>query len=79
MDRKTDSELWSLCMAVGVEPGDHFRHKKTGKVVVVGTVVIREEDCTPCVTYYHRDAGLALYWVRPASEFLDGRFERVVA
>ncbi len=54
---------------------DQWRHVKTGKLYWIQAVCIREADVAPLVVY--RDAEVGTCWARPASEFLDGRFERV--
>jgi len=54
----------------------HWRHKNRGSRYWVQAVGIREEDGEPLVIY--RDSKVGTCWVRPASEFLDGRFERVL-
>lgn len=52
-----------------------WMHRERGSFYWVQTVGIREEDGEPLVVYRDSDAGTC--WVRPASEFLDGRFIRV--
>ena len=54
-----------------VVAGGHYRHKKTNGVYRVGCIAQMEADLTPVVVYA-RDAEV---WVRPLSEFCDGRFE----
>lgn len=49
------------------------RHRKGGLYRVVGPATI-EADMTPAVVYEGRNGGM---WVRPASEFYDGRFTPV--
>lgn len=52
-----------------------FRHKKTGGVYGVVCNATRESDGELLVVY--RNVATGERWVRPASEFNDGRFERV--
>lgn len=51
-----------------------YRHAKTGghyKIVARGTI---EATMTPCIVYQSlQDARV---WVRPESEFMDGRFQK---
>lgn len=55
-----------------------WRHKKTGKIVIIGAFPLREEDLTPMVYYTEDCDDPGPSWVRPVSEFFDGRFEPVV-
>ncbi|MFU1607375.1 DUF1653 domain-containing protein [Sulfitobacter pontiacus] len=48
------------------------RHKKTGHIYSVTALAIEEATLLPVVCYTGGDGNL---WVRPASEFFDGRFE----
>lgn len=52
-----------------------YRHIKTGGIYVVMCNATRESDGELMVVYRNVDTGDR--WVRPASEFNDGRFERV--
>lgn len=54
--------------------GSAWVHLKRGSAYCVEAVSIREEDGAPMVVY--RDTVDGTCWVRPAAEFLDGRFER---
>ncbi|AIT13306.1 hypothetical protein DSS3P1_71 [Ruegeria phage DSS3-P1] len=49
-----------------------MRHKKSGHVYRVMALAVREADLEPVVSYSGDDG---LIWIRPASEFFDGRFE----
>lgn len=49
-----------------------YRHVKRGTVYRLINIAIREEDLTSVVIYC--DVGTGALWVRPASEFFDGRF-----
>lgn len=53
-----------------------FRHKKTGGVYRIVNLAIQEADLTSVVVYANEATGAA--WVRPASEFFDGRYEVVL-
>ena len=50
--------------------------KSNGRYVVKFHVII-EATLEPAVVYYPRHGDPAITWCRPASEFFDGRFERV--
>ena len=52
-----------------------YRHKKTGGIYGVVCNATRESDGELLVVY--RNVATGERWVRPASEFNDGRFERV--
>lgn len=54
-----------------------WRHVKSGGEYMVRMHVILEATLEPAVIYYKRLADPAETWCRPASEFFDGRFERV--
>lgn len=56
-----------------------WRHVKTGHEYVVHDHVLLEATLEPAVVYYrHRSADpFETMWCRPASEFFDGRFERI--
>ena len=55
--------------------GSLFRHKKTGGVYRPLMVCELESDLTEMVVYKNIDTGRV--WVRPVSEFYDGRFEPI--
>lgn len=56
-----------------------WKHKKRGTLYdVIGEATLQVEgpyDMALCVIYRDKDSGRV--WVRPATEFYDGRFERV--
>ena len=60
-------------------PDRTYRHKKRATLYEVqGLATLQIEgphDMTECVAYWDLQSGRM--WVRPVSEFLDGRFERV--
>lgn len=62
---KADKELSSWC----------FLHKKSSKKVQVCNVGYLESSMELMVVYEEFDSGLM--FIRPYSEFTDGRFERV--
>ena len=51
-------------------------HVKSGGKYAVQYHVIIEATLEPAVVYYKRHADPRETWVRPASEFFDGRFEK---
>jgi hypothetical protein len=53
--------------------GSNWQHRKGGWYTVVALGVV-ESDLTPAVVYRSRGGRV---WIRPLSEFLDGRFERL--
>lgn len=57
--------------------GSVWRHKKSGGVYVVKLHVIVEATLAPAVVYHNRQKTKSEIWCRPASEFFDGRFERL--
>lgn len=67
-----ETSIQVLALA-GCMVGKRYRHKKTGKIVTVKGVAIGEKDMTINVIY---NEGM-MTWVRPAIEFIDGRFEEV--
>jgi len=54
--------------------GKNFIHLKTGRMYQVVNLAYREEDLEVVVIYH--DESL-IHWVRPLSEFLDGRFKQL--
>lgn len=53
-----------------------MRHKKTGGVYRIEMLITNEADLAPLVVY--SDTKTNTLWSRPAKEFFDGRFERVI-
>lgn len=51
-----------------------WRHLKTGHIYDLKTIGLLEKDLTPVIVYQSR-VWPNQVWVRPATEFLDGRFE----
>lgn len=57
--------------------GSLWRHKKTGTIYTIKDIAIIESDLSLAVSY--KELGTSkVHWVCPLSEFLDGRFEKVV-
>ena len=54
--------------------GKNFTHLKTGRVYQVVNLAYRESDLE-VVAVYHDDS--MVHWVRPLSEFMDGRFQQL--
>lgn len=52
-----------------------WRHVKTGTVYVIRDLVYIEDGAVPAVCYSQLGVEDPIVWVRPASEFFDGRFE----
>lgn len=50
-----------------------WKHRKGGLYTIIGFGLI-EADLTPSVIYGDHNGNI---WVRPCSEFFDGRFERI--
>jgi hypothetical protein len=62
--------------------GSDWMHAKTGGLYSVVTYAMIEATLTPAVVYaggngYHADGQTWKIWVRPVSEFMDGRFVRL--
>lgn len=51
--------------------GKNFIHKKSGNLYQVSQLAYRESDLEVMVIYHDEDM---VHWVRPVSEFMDGRF-----
>lgn len=77
MPHKSDQELLEI-MRRGPEPFSVWRHAKTGHHYLVLHTAVNEADLEPAVVYRRAFGGPDTVWVRPASEFLDGRFVRCV-
>lgn len=56
--------------------GSRWKHRN-GAVYEVLSIVLIEATLTPAITYRSVDCHNPMNWCRPASEFLDGRFERL--
>ena len=55
-----------------IQCGVHFTHKKSGGIYKVLATGFIEADLTPATIYQEWPVGIV--WVRPFSEFNDGRF-----
>lgn len=77
MPKTVRDEADLLSALSGAPPvGSVWKHAKTGNDYVVTARGIREEDLSPMLAYRRVDGSLT--WFRPVSEFLDGRFQRVL-
>lgn len=61
-----------MSAAAGIYPGMEVKHLKTGGMYVVVCEAVIEATMTKAVVY--RSIKDDCVWVRPASEFCDGRF-----
>lgn len=58
------------------QPGEEYKHLKSGGVYEIIGCGVRESDREIQVIYQSRDPkGDGPWWIRPADEFMDGRFE----
>lgn len=57
--------------------GSIWRHLKTETLYTIKDLVVRENDLTVCVSYQKLMIGSQVHWIRPLSEFLDGRFVKL--
>lgn len=57
--------------------GSRWKHLKTGNVYIAGETAIIEATMMPAIIYRIENLYGGSWWVRPISEFLDGRFERL--
>lgn len=81
-DAAVDAAL-ALIGEIGPDIGSVWRHRKGGAYRVVANA-LRESDLVPVVVYCEEwpgpagfAAGVMLTWVRPLTEFRDGRFTMV--
>lgn len=54
--------------------GKNFVHQKTGRVYQVVNLAYRVSDLGVVVVYHDESM---VHWVRPLSEFMDGRFKQL--
>ena len=54
--------------------GKNFLHLKTGRVYQVVNLAYHENDLEVVVIYHDESM---VHWVRPLSEFMDGRFQQL--
>lgn len=57
--------------------GAYYRHKKTGRTYQLSMFATIEATMVEAVVYTARKDFNVRSWVRPVSEFCDGRFEEV--
>ena len=79
MDKRlTDGQLVARCADAweAVPSVTWWRHKKTGGVYETQGVALTSNSLEPVVIYMNTK-GNGPSFTRPASEFLDGRFERL--
>ena len=77
-NRLTDGQLVARCADAweAVPSVTKWRHKKTGGVYETQGVALTSNNLEPVVIYMNTK-GKGPSFTRPASEFLDGRFERL--
>lgn len=58
--------------------GSFWQHVKSGSLYRVEGICLIEASCEPAIIYHLHlaEAGQMIRWMRPAAEFLDGRFAR---
>lgn len=62
-------------MSLVLQEGRRYRHLKRDSTYVLIALAYLESDMTPVVVYKSEDTDRV--WVRPQSEFCDGRFESI--
>lgn len=60
-----------------LQPGKHYRHVKSGKVVMPVGIALEEETFRKVVVYVEKGPLTDNVWTRPLDQFMDGRFELV--
>lgn len=60
---------------IKIAPGEYYKHVKTSVVYKVICNALIEKTKELAVVY--QNVSTSEYWVRPATEFNDGRFERI--
>lgn len=56
--------------------GDLYKHLKSGNLYVIVGCGFIESTCEMAVIYQRYDSSdVPVTWIRPSSEFFDGRFE----
>lgn len=58
-------------------PGQHYRHVKSGKVVMPVGIALEEVSGRKVVVYVEKGKLNDIVWTRPLDQFMDGRFELV--
>lgn len=65
-------------MKIGeLQPGQHYRHVKSGKVVMPVGIALEEASGRKVVVYVEKGKLNDIVWTRPLDQFMDGRFELV--
>lgn len=60
-----------------LQPGQHYRHVKSGKVVMPVGIALEEVSGRKVVVYVEKGKLNDIVWTRPLDQFMDGRFELV--
>ena len=60
-----------------LQPGQHYRHVKSGKVVMPVGIALEESSGRKVVVYVEASPLRDNVWTRPLDQFMDGRFELV--
>jgi hypothetical protein len=60
-----------------LQPGQHYRHVKSGKVVMPVGIALEEASGRKVVVYVEASPLRDNVWTRPLDQFMDGRFELV--
>lgn len=60
-----------------LQPGKHYRHVKSGKVVMPVGIALEEDTFRKVVVYVEKGPLTDNVWTRPLDQFMDGRFELV--
>lgn len=60
-----------------LQPGQHYRHVKSGKVVMPVGIALEEASGRKVVVYVEKGKFNDIVWTRPLDQFMDGRFELV--
>ncbi|WP_211234433.1 hypothetical protein [Abiotrophia defectiva] len=60
-----------------LQPGKHYRHVNSGKVVMPVGIALEEDTFRKVVVYVEKVPLTDNVWTRPLDQFMDGRFELV--
>lgn len=60
-----------------LQPGQHYRNVKSGKVVMPVGIALEEASGRKVVVYVEKGKLNDIVWTRPLDQFMDGRFELV--
>ena len=60
-----------------LQPGQHYRHVKSGKVIMPVGIALEEVSGRKVVVYVEKGKLNDIVWTRPLDQFMDGRFELV--